>query len=213
LCRRLPGLHVLLALLIIGFCAPLASSSETPPIRITQRFAQLNCTVAALPENTTVTLELRYETHDRSRPPGYSPPGYYPGMNIISDAAELRRALEQPKKPSVRRRPFNTASWRIIRTTFEPDAFFGEPTRRACRDGCALKEHRSIDMWRRVFVASPATGAPLNTRLDLSDLEREYRQVRRGLLTFAGFGDAENFGFHFEEYSSDGVHHTRAICR
>lgn len=207
LCRRLVGLCFSLVFVLTCIGPRIAVSGELPPVRVTHHVHQLSCTIAALPKNASVTLELRYETHDRIQP-RKSPQS----IGFETSAVKLRQSLERPEKPFVYLRPYRTGSWRIIQTTFAPDTFFGERMRDACSRGCALKEARSIDMWSRVFVGAPAAGAPVGLCLDLSDLEQEYQNANRVVLTFVGFGDAESFGFHVDEYTPHGVQHTRAIC-
>jgi hypothetical protein len=176
---------------------------ERTQVEVKHESAKLKCIVAALPQNATVTLELRYETHVRAAPADVSK----------LTVEKLRQSLERPRRTSVHMRPFRTGSWRILETTFPPDAFFGEHTQHACSQGCALHEMHSIDMWRRVFVSGPSSGAPLHTNLDLSDIEERYGDTPRAVITFAGFGDSEGFGFHFEQYlDATNVTRTRALC-
>jgi hypothetical protein len=201
-CHWLSRLCFCLAVLLI--CAgPRSAASDPPSIEVMHRVARLKCMVAALPANVSVTIELRYETHVQMQRSG----------GLEHNAVRLRQSLEAPKKAFVALRPFETGSWRIVDTTFPPDAFFGEHTQRACSQGCALHEVHSIDMWRRVFVSRPSSGALLHTDLNLSGIEERYGDTPRAAITFAGFGDSETFGFHFEQYlGATDVTRTRALC-
>jgi len=109
-------------------------------------------------------------------------------------------------------RQFRTASWRILDTTFGREGLLGKQTQSACSDGCALFEVSSIDMWKRVFVLSPASGTEVSTDLMLTGVAEQYPDVPWAEITFAGFGDVDTFGFHYEEHRGSSVFQTRALC-
>jgi hypothetical protein len=67
-------------------------------------------------------------------------------------------------------------------------------------------------MWTRVFVLSPASGAEVNTDFQLAAVAKEYPDIPRAHITFAGFGNVDTFGFHYEEFRGADVLRARALC-
>jgi hypothetical protein len=146
----------------------------------------------------SVTLELSYDARARERLPD----------ELQRTVGELRRSLEQPRN-AILLPDFQTASWRIARTTFAPDAFFGERTQSACEGGCALHEATSIDMRRTAFVAAPAVGADVRTDLEFSGLDSLYGEAPRAVISHIGFGEYHGFALELP----GGLPQAKASCQ
>ncbi len=156
-----------------------ASATELPPIAVTRTTSELTCRLAYGP---SVTFELTYEAHARAQQP----------ETMATSVAELRNVVERGYTKT-HFRDYRSASWRIIKTEFASDTFFGERTQRACAKGCALHEYQGVDLRYHAFVAAPAAGADMRTDLKLSDLTALYGAAPRAILSFIGFGDYHGY--------------------
>jgi hypothetical protein len=160
---------------------------------------QFNCTIAQLGPAGEVTFEVSYETHTR-RPAK---------PTVATTVGELKLRLERLGN-RFPQRDYETASWRILKTTMLPESFLGARAVRACARGCAFHEARSIDTWRFVFVLTPVSGAPLATPWDLSEIDKQYRDSRRVVVSFWGL--REGFGFYVDEFGPEAGPPARALC-
>lgn len=172
---------VLLSGLLLFGLAKEVRADEVQSVAAYRQVSRTTCRLGDQSANLSVTIEIARETHaHRMRE-----------AQIASNVAELRNNLDAPHR--VIPRDLQTASWRIVETTFAADEFFGERMRRTCEQGCALHEFASVDMRIHAFVAAPSIGANIVSDIEFSDLPSLYGAAQRALLSFVGFGEYQGF--------------------